>query len=510
MGKSRQVIRWKYSIVIIICFFLFIPLSQAEIEIVRGNQYVFSVTPYFRTDAIILNNNLDLDNKNKEDSVAYMGIDYGLGFDLKYHDSGPEAFLRVERNGPFDYDAPLFIHNTLATPSGKIDSYRGAEILPHLEEFWYDLPFDAFDSRFKSGLFVYLVGNGISSPSNYENFSASMYGGKDALRWRVYYCKPDLVNKSFLGPRIEQEKQQGIHYTPNKADFFAADAVFSAGDNSFQPYIEFLADHSGKRTNLFSTPTDSELLGTFGLAWDTKIDRFSFGIEAARNFGSATSIEENFKDVVHSGYVYYCDASFDFKRVVPHSRFAYASGNKVPLDQAGDATYTSGKNKAFSTYSPLNTNLADSIYSDPEFLPLVAMGGGNGLNYGINRPTTFSDPYIFENLILVCLGLDFSLTEKLSGSLDWWYLRSVERGVGTLSGEARYLSPDIGNELDLYLNYQLTKSLSVSLFCGYFFPGEFYKEERDDTSGSLFTPFVRGDGEADGAYQIEFSVTLAY
>ncbi len=132
------------------------------------------------------------------------------------------------------------------------------------------------------------------------------------------------------------------------------------------------------------------------------------------------------------------------------------------------------------------------------------------MNYGIGRPTTFSDPYLFENLILVCLGLDFQLTEKFSMTFDWWYLRAAQRGVGTLAGENILLSPDLGNELDLYFNYDLTKNIALSLFGGYFFPGRFYKEERDDGDGSLFSPFVRGDGEADGAFQIEASVTFSY
>ena len=37
-----------------------------------------------------------------------------------------------------------------------------------------------------------------------------------------------------------------------------------------------------------------------------------------------------------------------------------------------------------------------------------------------------------------------------------------------------------------------------------------YKEIRDDVDGSLFTPFIRGDGQADPAYQIEFSCEVAF
>ncbi len=41
-------------------------------------------------------------------------------------------------------------------------------------------------------------------------------------------------------------------------------------------------------------------------------------------------------------------------------------------------------------------------------------------------------------------------------------------------------------------------------------PGKFYKEKRDDTQGSLLTPFVRGDGLADPAFQVELALEFQF
>jgi hypothetical protein len=68
----------------------------------------------------------------------------------------------------------------------------------------------------------------------------------------------------------------------------------------------------------------------------------------------------------------------------------------------------------------------------------------------------------------------------------------------------------LGKEIDLFLDYQLNGNVLISLAGGYFVPGKYYKEERDDKGGSLFSPYVRGDGKADNAYQIELSVELKY
>ena len=501
----------KIALFLVICFLGATTLASAEIVLLDNKNLTFNLIPYLRADMVVLKNNISLDSHNSADSSVYLGIDYSLGFDLKFKNDGPQAFLKLERNGPYDYDAPLFIHNTLNTSVAPVEKYRGKELLPRLEEFWYDTPLFSLPLRFKSGLFVYEAANNVSTPSDYENFSFSLYGEKENFEWEFYYCRPDLANKSFLGPRIKQEREQGIHYTPNKANFLATDAVFSFKNNSLQPYIEILADYSGdKRTNLFSTPTHDDILGTLGLAWNSTLNKLSLAIEAARNFGRAKSSDADFKNVEHCGYLIYAHGAYDLTRIIPHSSFVFASGNKVTPEMTGDGTLTSGKNRAFSAYSPLNTNLSDSLYPGIDNLPLVAMGAGNGLNYGINRPTTFGDPRLLENLILVNLGLDYSLTDKLLLTFNWWYLRASERGIGTFLGENKKLSPDLGNEFDLSVNYELNKNITLSLLSGYFLPGDYYYEERDDTGGSLFSPFVRGDGQANSAYQIELSLTVTF
>jgi len=508
MQKDNQGMRAE-----IISFFVIYLLGFAAPSSAENNKdFIFDASLYLRTDAVTLKNNIDLDSKNSDDSTTYLGADYGLGLSLKFKDDGPEAYLKLERNGPYDYDAPLFVHNTLRSSSGRIERYRGGELIPHIEEFWYDFPLHNLLSRLKAGLFIYEPIDNMGMSNAYENYSLSLYGENESLKWKFYYCRPDLANRSYLGPRIKQEREEGIHYTPNKANFFAADAVFTFEKNSIRPYVEVLLDHSGdNRTNLFSTPTHKDLLGTFGLAGNLAFDKLSLGMEGAANFGKAKASDSNFKDVEHRGYMICADAAYDLGRISPHSRFTFASGNKVTAEMVdnGDATLTSGKNRAFSAYSPFNTNLANSIYPEPNNSPLVAMGGGYGLNYGISRPSTFGDPRLFENLMLFSLGLGYELTDKLSLTFDWWYLRTAERGIGSLGGVPRQLSPDLGDELDLSFDYEFNKNITISLLSGYFFPGKYYKEERDDED-SLFNPLVRGDGQVNNAYQIELSLTLSY
>jgi len=399
------------------------------------------------------------------------------------------------------------------TSGGVIEGYRNDELLPQLEELWLDTPL-INNFRLKLGLYTYEVGNGFSLNGAYENFGFTLSKEWENCVWRIYYCRPDIVYKNHLGPRIRQDEEQGVEYEHNASNFFATDVKFDMGKSSLEPYVGVLADYTspGKRSNFFTTSIKRDILGTAGFAWRFKQDKLSLNTEIARNFGKADSNDPEYKDVSHSGYMVYTDIDYAIGEFTPTLAFLFCSGNKLTLDMAEnqDTTLTSGKNRAFSVSSPLNDYLGDSISSShADIRPIVAMGGGYGLNYGLLRPGTFyaSD---FDNIIIASLGFDFNLTENLSIGFYGYSLRAFEKGVGTLNSQAKYLSRDLGREVDLFIDYQLNENALISLLGGYFFPGDYYKEERDDTDGSLFSPFLRGDGDVDSAYQIELVVEFEF
>ncbi|MFH1640748.1 MAG: hypothetical protein ABIA66_02160, partial [Candidatus Omnitrophota bacterium] len=446
-----------------------------------------------------------------DDSTTYLAIDYSLGLKSEFKDGGPIFYLKLERNGPYDYGSPLFVHNTLMTTGGAIERYRNDELLPELEEFWLDTPLFR-QLRLKLGLYTYEVGNGFSLNGAFENYGVTLFRESENLRWRLYYCRPDASHKNRLGPRIKQDIEQGVAYEHNAANFFATDVAFNLGKSSFQPYVGVLTDYTsaGKRLNSFTASVKRDILGTFGLAWSLNQDSLSLNAELARNFGKAESDSPGYKDIYHTGYLFYAGADYCMGNLTPSFQFLLTSGNKVNTNMAEDDTLTSSKNRAFSCSSPLNNNLGDSISnSNVDMLPIVAMGGGYGLNYGIPRPGTFCAAD-FDNLIMPSIGFDFNVTDKLAIGFYGYYLSVFEKGVGMLGGKARYLSRELGYETDLFIDYQLNQNTLVSFLAGCFFPGRYYKELRDDTDGSLFSPFVRGDGKADTAYQFEIALELKF
>lgn len=487
--------------------------SAYSYELLNTEQLALQLDSYTRLDLVTWKNVVGLDSHNRDDRTTYLGIDYSLAFDVEFKGSGSKVYLKLERNGPYDYDAPLFVHNKLVTSGGQIEKYRNSELLPQVEEFWLDNKLWG-NFGLKAGLYIYEVGNGFSLNGSYENYGATFYYQTPDIFWRLYYCRPDLVYKNILGPHVKQEEEQGQDYEPNAANFFSTDVKITSGKQTFWPYVGMLADYtsSGKRYNLYAAPVKRDLLGTFGTAWEYAADNFTLKLEAARNFGYAQSEDSAYKDIEHTGYMFYSAFDYTLGKFVPELQFLFCSGNKATLDMAGkpDEPYLSGKNRAFSYYSPTNSNLGDAVCSsNADMLPIIAMGGGFGLNYGVPRPGTFA-PGDFENLIMPSIGFDYNFTDKLCVGLYGYYLRAFNRPVGTLDGENKYLSRDLGWEADLFVDYKLTEHINVGLLGGCFIPGKYYKEKRDDVDGSTFSPYLRGDGSANNAYQFEFYVELTF
>lgn len=526
--------------------FLFAMPLWASVELIgpegmlkkpESKDFTVTTDGYFATDFVLSKNAVDLDNKDKKDSFGYIGMTYRLNVDAMYKDN-VEVFLGFERIGPCNYDVPVLGRRSVPTSFGNVEHYRNRELLPELKEWFLDVKapwITAYPIRTKVGLFPFQVGNGFAVSGYYQNYGVQIYHPGETLAWHFNYLKPNWNNYAILGQTIPQEKTFGRGYFHTQADLFELDAIYqwkkpegaswSVPGGSFQPYISFLSDRTGdlKRNNLFETQTHQDLLGTLGADLNLEFGRLSLGFEAARNFGKAKATTGDFsvdpdtgdvlvsgnKDVVHRGYLLYADAAYDLKEywLTPRSKVVVASGNKS--NDSSDGLLHGSTNRAFSCYSPLNTNLSYSVYGPQKIGPLLFMGNAWGNNYGVFRPGTFNDPYQFENLITPNVGLDIMPHPKLTLTIDWWYFSAFEKGVGSWNGESRKLSRDLGNEFDFGAILEMTKYLDISLGLGYFIPGDYYRAERDDV-GTTFSPLVNTDGVANRAVYFESHITLKF
>ncbi|MEP9411658.1 MAG: alginate export family protein [Candidatus Brocadia sp.] len=495
----------KYFFTVMVVFF--------PIHTVAGTLYdlspdlKISMENHLRISGNILGNNLDLDN-DRSDGIIYMGYTYDLRFNLEYKDI-LTSFVKLESNGPFDFDAPVMSDRKINTFYGKVDNYSIPEVIPRVEEYWVDSMVFHFPLRFKIGQYPYQVGNGYALCGYYENYGLSVYSTDEDFKWTVYYARPDLANKIILGPQVPQERALDVEYDSN-THFLSFDAVIKWNEYLFQPYIGLLHDTTpgNRRVSAYPFPVNEDNLGTIGIDIDRNIDRLNFGFEVAKNFGRANIAGED-SYIVHKGYMAYADVSYSFGKITPRSKLLVSSGNKMDADDVINGRFHSHSNYAFSVYSPTNANLSDAIYP-AAYGPYLATGGGYAMNYGIARPSIFGDAYQLNDLILPNIGVDIQITDKWSVSIDYWYLRSFEHAIGLRDSRPVTLSSDLGHELDFYGSYDITKNISFNLLTGIFFPGKYYHEKRDDRDILGLAPAPRFDGGADIAYQIEFATEITF
>lgn len=485
------------------------PIPEPRID---EEDWAFHVGTHLRTSFNTLANTVDLNKEDPDDCNYYMGYAYDFTFDVR-HLSGMEIYAFIERRGRADYDAPLWGEKGLNTLFGRYRWYREENVFPHIRELWIEWPLTpARDLRFKCGLFPYgrEVGHKIALGGKYENYGVSLSGDSEAVDWNLHWEVEDYSNRIHLGkvPNFDIEKNE---YDVESAYFTAADATYKLGGHRIQGYFGWLRDYtsSNARDNKFATRVKEENLFTAGTYVVLNIDRLSLGFEGARNFGKAESVTDTRDDVEHRGYLIIADASYDLGSFKPKCKFFLASGNEIN-ESNNTFSITSDTNDAFSVFSPLNVNLTDSHYQK-QFGPYVAMAGGYAVNFGVARPGTFGDPFLFENIVAYTVGFDYTPMDKVYVGVDYWYLHSKEPGHGLDSaGRAEKFSRDLGQEIDIFASYQLTPNIKLSLLGGYFFPGDYYKVGRMAGESNAYSPTPRRDGDADGAYQLELGMDVTF
>lgn len=498
--------------------------AQAELELVgeegilisrKDNNWEAVLDGNLRLSYNHLSDVVTLGFDKKNDFQDYMGEQYSLGLDVKYKEEY-EGYIKFASYGAARYDAPILPNTPVHTIYGDVDRYDAYDVLPRLEEWWISSPLGPVPAKAKAGLFKYSVGSGLALGGYYENYGASLSGGTDDLAWTCHFAMPDVENKWYLGPRVEEERERfNVKYN-SRAYFFGGDVIAKVGDHSFQPYLGILLDRtpSAKRSSPYAAPVNTEYLGTYGGQAELNFGDLSISGESAANFGKAWSADPLYPSVDHQGWMFNVGASYPFfdGKVVPRGKFYYLSGNKFVGDDISDGQIIKGVNREFSTYSPLNANLADTYYPAFDKGPYVFAGMGNSLDQGILRANTFGDPYQMTNLITPNIGMDIKVTEKLTLNLDYWYLRSAEPGVGadyndTTGTYSPYTLPvDLGNELDLYGEYAVNKNITLSLLAGLFLPGDYYRKRRADDDAIGISAAPRYDGSASNAWMIEAAV----
>jgi hypothetical protein len=507
--KTKNV---KLKIVVFVLFFLVQDIYAMD-TLVNPTDYNFKAFFHSRVSYNTISNTTDL-SSDSDDNASYLAYTYDIGFYLKNHNSS-EFFLKITRATRANYDAPVSGGKIMTWPGLEFVKYASTEsVLPRLTEFWTDIPIleESTNTRLKLGLFPNVLGNGFVG-GKYENYGFSFYNVSKTFQYCFHAEMKDYNNKINLGPSLDQEKAFAFENT--NAYLLTGDFNVKLGKHSFEPYVSYLRDTTlnSSRANLVGIPTDEDNLGTIGIMSIINLEPLSFNLEYAKNFGQIKSSSSQYPDITHKGSLVYGNASLSIADVfVPRAGIIMASGNKITNADLENAKLNGDSNNAFSVYSPSNIYLFDTQYPKKSG-PFIATGSGHAVNYGVPRQGTFSNANLLENLDARTFGFGFIPSDVTYFSVDYWMLNSIEGYPGTNSltdGSSRELSKNLGAEINIFGSLSIGKDMLVNLIYAYFIPGDYYKEIRNQYSGTGFVPLVRGDGKADPISQIEIGIEFFF
>jgi len=226
-----------------------------------------------------------------------------------------------------------------------------------------------------------------------------------------------------------------------------------------------------------------------------KIAGLSYAAEADFQFGEI----ENYQladegDVNPKGWGVYAKLGYMIDPVTIRASFAYGSGDDDLFDDDCEEFQTQqgpdyGATARLVHYTQIYER---TVRTASALAKLTTTVGGNTTNTGIANTTYFN------------LGADVNLMKDLSLSVDGFLLQASETGawediIENETGDRTSVDDDLGWEVDVKLNYKITKNLSYFVEGGYFDSGDFYK----DTS-------VLFGGEDEGVTQLVHGLLFTF
>ncbi|GEM_PF-1776972 len=504
-----------------LCFFQTAILKAAPTYALK-NVLKFQTWPELRLSYNKLSNTGDL-KTSEGDGLDYASYIYKIPLSIQYR-SNATFFVNIISEGPSHYAAPLHDLETFVEGSRLKKNGSSASMgYPFISELWLKL-YLTYNHTLQMGQAPYIVGQGYALGGQYSNYGVTYaYEKADQIQWRFRYSILDVENRASMLRSKSNEKYLG-RTAESSAYLLATDIKVKTGDITLQPYFGWLHDQTslenrsasayfGNFTQQFKAKEDD--IYTYGGSASYGSPYADLSFEFAKNGGKTKGQpNQNWDDIKHTGYLIHSEIKGHFGIFTPRAKYILASGNESKVEDLPGAVSGALKrteNAAFTVFSPLNANLVDS-YAHSAPVPVVAMAGGYGMNYGIRRPGTYNDPHIWENLTAYNLGFNMIPHEKVFMMVDYWYLKSINPAIGrNAAGTVVALPRDLGSEIDYYATYNICKMLTVGVHGGYFMPGAYYKAIRIDSPTSwngAASQTVRVDGTADAAYQLElFFVT---
>jgi hypothetical protein len=326
----------------------------------------------------------------------------------------------------------------------------------YIREAWLDVMIPDTPVGIKAGHMLMMIGNGWFFRENYGGIDAWVVYGKVGNATIAIQDVKLNENNSTASSATDNGTTTGINTNANDVDLYTAMGTMKMGANTIGIDLSALKDNTGTYlgTTAWSTASGQAYAGTTGMNQKGRL--YNLGLNFNGKLGPATikaeadvqqgMVENATTALGYSGNQVVIQASMPMDKLTLNATAARGSGNV-----AGQ-----GKVTQFSNFMDIGQHYT-LIY---EYRVKSAGGTATGnTNVG------------FANTTALEVGGMFQATKSLAVGADLWFLRATEQVA--LNGAAEK-SRDLGMELDVKANWQITKEVSWNWQLGYFKPGSAY------------------------------------
>jgi hypothetical protein len=416
--------------------------------------------------------NLDLDRSiNNADTASRTTTETAFRIDVNVKADNAKAKLSLWND--HDIWGTNYKHNpdnnTNETNAGTAGS--GASTA-NIREAWIDVMIPDMPVGIKAGHQLAQFGNGW--------FLRENYGGVDA--WIVYGTAGKVtiaasdVKLNDTGGVNNTATNNTVNTNANDVDLYTVQAITKMGDNTININLSALKDDTGAylgaggpwasgQAAFGSGPGATGInqkgrLYNLGLNFDGKVGAATLKAEADFQQGEIDNLQAlgNNTHIGITGNQVVAQGSMPMGALTLNATVARGSGN-VNGSIPGQAGVGTGKSTQFNNVMDIGQHYT--------FLYEYRIKAASGfVNTG------------FSNTTALEVGAMYQATKSLAVGADLWFLRATEAtNVALPAGSAastQTLSRDLGEELDVKANWQLTKEVSWNWQLGYFKPGAVY------------------------------------
>jgi len=262
-------------------------------------------------------------------------------------------------------------------------------------------------------------------------------------------------------------------YQWDKDNMFGINYVWTHSDGNCPSSDIGTVDDEGNEVPSYKQTNVEELnFSNVGVHAKGMIAGVSYAAEADFQFGKI----ENYQladegDVNPKGWGVFAKLGYMIDPVNIRASFAYGSGDDDLFDDDCKEFQTQqGPDYGMTARLVHYTQIYErTVRTASALAKLTTTVGGNTTNTGIANTTYYN------------LGMDVNLMKDLSLSVDGFLLQASETGawediIAEETGESVSVDDNLGWEVDMKLNYKITKNLSYFVEAGYFDSGDFYKD----------------------------------